>query len=268
MIKFSIITVCLNAGQDLIDTVNSTLEQTYGDYEIIVKDGFSTDGSVEKLPEDDRIRVIQQNDAGIYDAMNQGIDAAIGDYLLFMNAGDRFYDNSTLSEVESLIDVNSAVMYYGRCYNDAINVYSNSPKHLTPFFCYRSMICHQAMIFQRKYIQRNKYDCGYDVSADREMLLDIVVKKKLDTKYIPIIVARYKGDGFCETEKNKQKVKEEDKRLKEVFFTNKQRMLYGIMISLTFPKIRQKIVNNPKLRRTYKVAVGMLYGNRGVNHGK
>ena len=58
MIQFSIITVCLNAGQGLLDTVERTLGQTYENFEIIVKDGGSKDGSVEKLPNDPRIRVV------------------------------------------------------------------------------------------------------------------------------------------------------------------------------------------------------------------
>ena len=56
MLRFSIITVCLNAGQSLLDTVERTLGQTYEHFEIIVKDGGSTDGSIEKLPSDPRIR--------------------------------------------------------------------------------------------------------------------------------------------------------------------------------------------------------------------
>ena len=74
MIQFSIITVCLNAGQGLLDTVERTLGQTYGHFEIIVKDGGSKDGSIEKLPSDPRIRVVTRKDTGIYDAMNQGIE--------------------------------------------------------------------------------------------------------------------------------------------------------------------------------------------------
>ena len=94
---FSIITVCLNAGDDLILTIESALNQTYSDFEIIVKDGFSTDGSVEMIPKDDRIRLIQKKDNGIYDAMNQGIEVASGQYIIFMNAGDKFYNNKVLA---------------------------------------------------------------------------------------------------------------------------------------------------------------------------
>ena len=77
MVRFSIITVCLNAGQDLLDTVQSTLGQTYENFEIIVKDGGSRDGSMEKLPADPRIRVVTRKDTGIYDAMNQAVDVFV-----------------------------------------------------------------------------------------------------------------------------------------------------------------------------------------------
>ena len=80
MIKFSIITVCLNAGNDLLETVESTFKQSYSEFEIIVKDGFSKDESICKLPQDKRIHLVQKKDTGIYDAMNQGIEVAQGDY--------------------------------------------------------------------------------------------------------------------------------------------------------------------------------------------
>lgn len=60
MIKFSIITVCLNAGNDLLETVESTLKQSYSEFEIIVKDGFSKDESICKLPQDKRIHLVQK----------------------------------------------------------------------------------------------------------------------------------------------------------------------------------------------------------------
>ena len=268
MIKFSVITVCLNAGNDLLETISSTLSQTYENFEIIVKDGFSTDGSVEKLPKDDRIRLIQKKDSGIYDAMNQGIDAATGDYLVFMNAGDTFYAETTLEEIAAQITDKDVALYYGRCYNETLAVYSNSPLKLTPFFAYRSMLCHQAMIFRYNYMKEKMYDCGYRVCADREILLDIVMRSHQKTQYIPTIVARYKGSGFCETEENQKKIEIENRQLREDFFSIRQRVKYQAIIYLTLPKLRKKIANNPKLVKSYKQAIGLIYRNKGVKDGK
>ncbi|MBO6298375.1 MAG: glycosyltransferase, partial [Lachnospiraceae bacterium] len=71
--RFTIIVVSLNAGEELKKTVDSVLTQTYKDYEILVKDGGSEDGSTELLPENERIRIITQPDCSIYDAMNQAV---------------------------------------------------------------------------------------------------------------------------------------------------------------------------------------------------
>lgn len=114
MIKFSIITVCLNAGNDLLETVESTLKQSYSEFEIIVKDGFSKDESICKLPQDKRIHLVQKRDTGIYDAMNQGIEVAQGDYMIFMNAGDKFYDSEVLKRIADGIEETSGDLYYGR----------------------------------------------------------------------------------------------------------------------------------------------------------
>ena len=101
MAKFSIVVVCLNAGNKLKMTVESILAQTYGDYEIIVKDGMSSDGCLDDLPEDKRIRVFQEKDRGIYDGMNQAVERAGGEYIYFLNCGDFFYDKDVLRRVEA-----------------------------------------------------------------------------------------------------------------------------------------------------------------------
>lgn len=70
---FSIIVVSLNAGEELIKTINSVLRQNIDQYEIIIKDGFSKDGSIDQLPKHPAIRLFQEKDKSIYDAMNQAI---------------------------------------------------------------------------------------------------------------------------------------------------------------------------------------------------
>ena len=81
MCEFSLITVCLNPGEKLRGTLESALRQTYGDFELLIKDGGSTDGSIEgvsDLLEDPRIRVINRKDKSIYDAMNQAVEESKG----------------------------------------------------------------------------------------------------------------------------------------------------------------------------------------------
>lgn len=101
---FSILTVSLNPGGKLVDTVRSVVNQSYGDYEVVVKDGGSRDGSLEALQtwleeQDcrDRVRIVKQPDTGIYEGMNQAVRAARGEYLYFLNCGDTFASDRALA---------------------------------------------------------------------------------------------------------------------------------------------------------------------------
>lgn len=261
MITFSVITVCLNAGNDLLETINSTLSQTYENFEIIVKDGFSTDGSIERLPKDDRIRLIQGKDSGIYDAMNQGIAAANGDYLVFMNAGDQFYAADVLKDVASRIEISKNDLYYGRCYNRLLDVVDPAPKRLTKYFCYRSMICHQATFYKKAMLKERGYDVSYRVSADRERMLYAVIVEKVKSEYMPIIVVDYKDGGFCTTEKAAQLLYDELQKMKAQYFTKTEQLYFGIIHTATLPKIRSKILKNNKLKKLYRMVISKVYKN-------
>ncbi len=103
MCFFSLLTVCFNPGEKLRETLESALRQTCGDFELIVKDGGSSDGSLEKnqdLLSDPRVRVYTEKDTGIYDAMNQAVGHASGKYLFFLNCGDTLYDENVLEKVK------------------------------------------------------------------------------------------------------------------------------------------------------------------------
>ena len=99
--KYSIITVNYNNKEGLRQTIESVINQIYRDYEFIVIDGGSTDGSADVLKEyDDQITYwVSEKDNGIYNAMNKGIAKATGDYLNFMNSGDCFYASDVLKNV-------------------------------------------------------------------------------------------------------------------------------------------------------------------------
>ena len=104
-ISFSIVVVCLNPGEKLLKTVQSVLNQKYGNYEIVVKDGGSTDGSLEQLPADSRIRVYTRPDSGIYDAMNQAMSYVTGQFVQFLNCGDLLHRRSMILPVTEMCPV-------------------------------------------------------------------------------------------------------------------------------------------------------------------
>ena len=101
---FSIIVVCLNPGEKLLQTLQSIQKQEFRDYEIVLKDGGSTDGSLQKLdPEQFGLHVVTKPDRGIYDAMNQAVEEAKGRFVFFLNCGDWFMDEQVLADMHDRI---------------------------------------------------------------------------------------------------------------------------------------------------------------------
>ena len=111
--RISIITVTKNNKHGLASTFDSIANQDYSNYEYIVIDGASIDGSDELINQYKHIvsKVIIEADDGIYHAMNKGISIAEGEWLLFMNAGDAFATESSLTETVSVIDEQTDVVY-------------------------------------------------------------------------------------------------------------------------------------------------------------
>ena len=259
MIRFSVITVCLNAGQDLLDTVHSTLHQTYGEFEIIVKDGGSRDGSVEKLPSDPRIRFVCRQDTGIYDAMNQAVEEARGDYLIFMNCGDRFYTPDVLETLAQSIAQARAPLYYGKCFDRLTGQVRAYPKQFTRMSCYRTMICHQATVYRGDVLKQRKYDLTYPILADREMLWYLVCEKKVSPIYIDTVIADYQGGGESANEKHIERNRADQQRLLDSYMPKSEQLKYKLLMALTFQKLRVALSESPKYSKYYFRAVQTLY---------
>jgi len=119
-LKFSIVTVCKNNLAGLIKTVSSVLKQQDADFEYIIYDGNSNDGTVEYIKSitDSRLIWRSQNDSGIYDAFNKCIDLASGDYLLFLSSSDVLTYDNTLNKIEEKIHYRIAndepIVFYGK----------------------------------------------------------------------------------------------------------------------------------------------------------
>src|ERR1700753_3551193 len=110
--KLSVITVVYNDVKGIERTMLSVLNQTYPNIEYILIDGLSTDGTLDIIKKyQDRIKLISEKDAGIYDAMNKGLAIATGDYVLFMNSGDELYSRETVANVFAA--ATDADIYYG-----------------------------------------------------------------------------------------------------------------------------------------------------------
>lgn len=259
MLRFSIITVCLNAGQSLLDTVERTLGQTYEHFEIIVKDGGSTDGSIEKLPSDPRIRVVTRQDTGIYDAMNQGIEEAAGDYLIFMNCGDWFYSPEVLQVVADGIGETREPLYYGKCFDRMTGQIRAYPRQLTRMTCYRTMICHQATVYRADVLKQRPYDLSYRILADRETLWYLVCEKKVEPKYLDTVIADYQGGGESASEKYVERNRADQQRLLDTYYPKGEQLKYKLIMALTFQKLRVALSKSPRYSKYYFKTIQTLY---------
>lgn len=209
--KISIITVVFNNVKDIGYTLESIASQSYKNREHIVIDGQSTDGTLEFLTKHKaQIDVlVSEKDKGIYDAMNKGLKLATGDYVLFLNSGDAFYDENTLSDIFS--NSKGADIYYGetKLIDENRNIIGDR-RHKTPAkFTWKSFqrgmnICHQAIYIKRSIAPQ--YDLQYKISADIDWVIRAAKKAKTCVN-TNIYITRYLVGGLSK-QRHKEGLKE------------------------------------------------------------
>lgn len=201
--KFTIITVCYNAECHIEETIKSVLSQSYREFEYIIKDGQSADRTMELAcsltDKDNRAIIIQGKDKGIYDAMNIAVSQAVGEYILFLNAGDKFVDEHVLQKVSDYILQEDIDILYG----DVIEV-GQERSHLRTYteknckmwyYSLGACLCHQAMFCKRKLFRKKLFDLQYKVCADREWQM-YHLKKGAKAKPLKSAVAEVLVEGF------------------------------------------------------------------------
>jgi glycosyltransferase involved in cell wall biosynthesis len=208
--KLSVITVVYNNVRDIERTLLSVLKQTYSNIEYIVIDGLSIDGTLEIIKKyEDRIKLISEKDAGIYDAMNKGLAMATGDYVLFMNSGDEIYAEDTVAKI--FAGAANADIYYGE--TEMINDKGESlgqRRHKAPnTFTWRSFkygmnVSHQAIYIRRSLTE--PYDSQYELSADIDWIIKAAKKAKKVVK-VDGYVAKYLVGGMSK-QKHRQSLQE------------------------------------------------------------
>ncbi len=257
---FSIIVASFNAENRIRATIDSVLDQTFDDYEIVVKDGASTDNTLSEIPSNDKIRVFSNNDGGIYFGMNEGIDLAQGKYLCFLNCGDFFYDKYVLEKVyETAINCDSQSVVYGDFIRKG--VVSKQPKELSTFYLYRKPLCHQSMFISREvFAKHGKYDPSIKICADWHHLVK-TFKSGVTYTHCDKIICDYEGGGASETKKGLEQKKLDRKRIEE-FFTPKELFVFKTYMFFSLVWLRKRVLSDssPKwFRKLYKGIVNIKY---------
>lgn len=222
MIKFTIITCTYQAENELERTLRSVLEQTYKDVEHLIVDGASTDATLrlaqayvtESQAQNNghKVMVTSEPDKGLYDAMNKGLRHATGDYVLFLNAGDTFPSESTLTQVAACAE--RASVLPGVLYGDTDIVDNEGrfvrhrrlspPKKLSwKSFMQGMVVCHQAFYARTDLAKQVPYQLKYRYSADVDWCIRVMKmaqKQGLPLCNVQTVVANYLDGGM--TEKN------------------------------------------------------------------
>lgn len=194
--KLSIITINYNNRDGLQRTIDSVICQTWRDFEWIVIDGGSTDGSKE-LIESYKSHFsywCSEPDNGIYNAMNKGIDHAKGDYLLFLNSGDAFYKPDTLSNVFSRglhSDLISGVTVRADNGKPRRGYYDSIVRQLIV-----GTIEHQGTFIKRELFKSYKYREDFKIVSDWAAWIEWILKQNCTFEYIDEIIATQEIDGI------------------------------------------------------------------------
>lgn len=203
--KVSLITVCYNAGPVLAETLNSVLEQTHPDIEVIVVDGASSDGTTDilerYLPRLDHC--ISEPDKGIYDAMNKGLKVATGDVIGFVNAGDLLMTPEVIAQVVAAFERDRVDAVHGDIImvdeNDITQVKRTwrSGGYDRERFRQGWMPPHIATFIRRSaYDKFGHFNTDLRIAADYEILFRFLYKHSLPTVHLPEILVRFRLGGM------------------------------------------------------------------------
>lgn len=206
--KLSIITINLNNRNGLQNTISSVIQQTWRNFEYIVIDGGSTDGSKELIQRfsSDIHYWISEPDSGIYNAMNKGARAAKGDYLLFLNSGDTLFNVDTLFEIQR--HTLKSPLVYGtikHCIppNTLHDQSYPHPNELDFPFFYNNSLPHPAMLIERSFFHSmGGYREDLKIISDWAFCLKSIFMENVKAQQIPTTIAIHFRDGISSQPKN------------------------------------------------------------------
>lgn len=196
--NLSVVTVCYNAAEDLEQTIESVLNQTYKDFEYIIIDGNSNDGTYRILENTQKkcqqkgikITIISEPDKGVYDAMNKAIKIASGNWINYINAGDIYFSNTCLEDFFNKPFSDNI----GYCYGDCIEIYKwgelqlsknkqTQKNHVMPF-------SHQAAFVRVALMKKNLFNIQYKIVADYDLFYRLK-QQGIQSEFRPIIICKF-----------------------------------------------------------------------------
>ena len=213
----SIVTVVFNAGRTIEETIQSVLTQSYKNIEYIIIDGKSNDSTVDVIKKhESSIKYwISEIDSGVYDAMNKGIDQSKGDWLIFLGADDKLFDELVIekliiaTQLDQKGQENPLVIFGNTLYS--------SGKYFRSFVNVRTLIRntiqHQSAIYHKSLFNNFRYDSSLRINSDYELNL-ILYLKNIQVKYINSTIAVCSCGGLSTDFNNARQAVEEFSKIR------------------------------------------------------
>ena len=189
--KFSVITINYNHKEGLNRTIESVIKQIYTEYEFIIIDGGSTDGSVDVIKKyvENITYWVSEKDKGVYHAMNKGVTHAHGDYCIFMNSGDCFYSSQALESVakyEEDIICGQVSTFPSGHHKPTISLVD----------LMRISLPHQAMFIKRELLIKHPYDEKYKILSDWKFCIEALILDNCSFRNIEVVISDYESGGI------------------------------------------------------------------------
>ena len=225
--KLSIITINWNNAEGLERTLKSVLVQTNREFEHIIVDGASTDGSVDVIKEYEstikqsvtidqstiQIKWVSEKDKGIYNAMNKGIRMAKGEYLLFLNSGDAL-ENAEVVENFYKADIKTDIATGIEKRPNGTFDYPRKEDELCYSYFYNDTLLHQSTFIRRDAFERfGMYNENNRVASDWEWFFRVIIKENASYQPLDFVVADFEGNGISVSPSEAKLRLEESKRV-------------------------------------------------------
>lgn len=229
-IRITVVTIVRNDARHISATIDSIASQSArNQIEYIVVDGASTDGTLDIIRKRgaDIDILVSEPDTGIYNAMNKGLDAASGDYVIFMNSGDRFSAADTIKSVINSIHEHASLpaMVYGNYREMEGDVFSKPiPCRNSKYIWYGPVASHQSIFYNLTSLRNYaiKYDESYRIAADYKLTLEILVSSNHNALKLPVCISDFDVCGISNTNRNKG-LHEANRARREVLHWNRFR---------------------------------------------
>jgi glycosyltransferase involved in cell wall biosynthesis len=259
--RVSVVTVTLNAGEDLRATVNSVAAQAFGAVQHVVKDGLSSDGSTDFLSQrGGKVELVRERDDGVYDAMNQACAFASGEYVHFLNSGDCYSDDQALKAVTEAAQAAGrpelVVTWYRNLEHDVVRT---CPESLGDWYLFRAALGHQAVYFRRDLLARlGGYDVSYRLLADHDLIFRALIKERVSYLVLPRVCVDYKGQGLSADPANAKLKGSEAGRLRRDAFPGARGQFYRLLHEATLWRLRTQLLRFSGVRKLYYACVAAL----------